>query len=431
MIVGTPLPTADFAVYGANASQQFLEEKAGSPRVERAEQCTCEHTLDMDKSTAIRYFDNLPRGTIVSDTQGNIWRVLSCDYTRDNDLHVQFHYVMESLSFDSPPDDFEINDVSLDLFIIKHPRYWRWLCPYADDAASLPLGDTAVSSIQQIKEALIRICQNYIESPFYPSQNMTQNYIQANIINSLNDGTFQIPVTNPTFKPGSPNVAPVAWDGNAASIPGLGNPNCPYYLVPVTYAWQNDDPDVGPIHMAIAATTELISKLWRQEDTPLIPAYDIVWTQRFFQTVYLNPGSYNEDPRDVVPSYFMGEPQDDFQNIGLIPRGYQGVVDVVAAGGNLDTVPAAGAGNGSILDTLVEINPQLFSSDGTSDGNLVISSIRTSDSFHYERTWFAVTHKWKVACVGKWDRDLYLGYGESAPQQVSDFNKNPVSAGTI
>ena len=183
--------------------------------------------------------------------------------------------------------------------------------------------------------------------------------------------------------------------------------------------------------MAIAATTELISKLWRQEDTPLIPAYDIVWTQRFFQTVYLNPGSYNEDPRDVVPSYFMGEPQNDFENIGLIPRGYQGVADVVAAGGNLDTVPAAGAGNGSILDALVEINPQLFSSDGTSGGNLVISSIRTSDSFHYERTWFAVTHKWKVACVGKWDRDLYLGYGESAPQQVSDFNQNPVSAGTI
>ena len=339
-----------------------------------------------------------------------------------SDLHVLFHYVMESLSFDSPPDDFDIVDVSLDLFIIKHPRYWRWLCPYAGDSATIQLGDTAVGSIQQIKEALIRICQNYIESPFYPSQNMTQNYIQANIIDSLNNGTFQIPVKNPGFKPGSPNVDPVSWDGNAASIPGRGNPNCQYFLVPVTYAWQNDDPDVGPIHMAIAATTELISKLWRQEDTPLIPAYEVVWIQRFFQTVYINPGSYIEDPRDVVPSYFMGAPEADFQNITLIPRGYQGVVGIADAGGNLDTVPSA---------YLVVVNPQFFSSDGTANGNLNISCLRTSDSVHYERTWFAITHKWKVACVGKWDKDLYLGYGESAPQQVSDFNQNPVDSGGI
>ena len=430
-IVGTPLPTANYVILGANYDGTFLQEQAGSPRIERAEQCTCEHTLEVDKASGLIFFENMPRGTVVSDTGANIWRVLSCDYTRSSDTHVQFHYVMESLSFDSPPDDFEISEVSLDLFIIKHPRYWRWLCPYARDAQLIPLGDTAVGSITQIKEALIRICQNYIESPFYPSQNMTQNYLQANIIQSLNDGTFQIPVKNPNFKPGVANVAPVPWDGNNASIPSRGTPNCPYYLVPATYAWQNDDPSVGPIHMAIAAATELISKLWRQEDTPYIPAYEIVWVQRFFQTAYINPGGYLEDPRDVVPKYFMGEPDDSFANVGSIPRGLQGKVGVAYSGSNLDSVPAAGAAGFSILDYLVTVNPQLFSSDGTSDGDLVISSLRTSDSIQYERTWFAITHKWKVACVGKWDPDLYLGYGESAPQQVSDFNQNPLDGSGI
>ena len=430
-IVGTPLPTANYVIFGANYDGTFIQEQAGSPRIERAEQCTCEHTLEVDKASGLIFFENMPRGTVVSDTGGNIWRVLSCDYTRSSDTNVLFHYVMESLSFDSPPDDFDISEVSLDLFIIKHPRYWRWLCPYARDAELVQLGDTAVGSITHIKEALIRICQNYIESPFYPSQNMTQNYLQANIIQNLNDGTFQIPVTNKSFDPGKPNVAPVPWDGNAASFGSLANQNCPYYLVPVTYAWQNDDPSFGPIHMAIAAATELISKLWRQEDTPYIPAYEIVWVQRFFQTVYINPGGYLEDPRDVVPKYFMGEPDKGFANVGSIPRGLQGSVGVANAGGNLDHVPAAGSSNGSILDYLVTVNPQLFSSDGTSDGDLVISSLRTSDSIQYERTWFAVTHKWKVACVGKWDPDLYLGYGESAPQYVSGFNQNPLNGSEI
>lgn len=434
-IVGTPLPTGQVEIFSsAGLNKRFLEEQGGSPKIERAEQCTCEHTLKLDKASGILYWASLPRGTIVNDSAGNIWRVLSCDYTRESDLYVMFHYVMESLSFDSPPDDFEFNDISLDLFIIKHPRYWRWLSPYAADNAALPLGPNpgdAQGSLQILKESIIRIIQNYIESPFYPSQLMTQNYLQANILDGLANGNFQIPVTNPTFKPGKTNVSPVVWSGLATDIPGLGNPNCPYYLVPITYAWQQDDPTAGPIHMAIAAAYELISKLWRQEDTPYIPAYEIVWTQYFFQPVYLNPGAYTEDPRDVVPSYFMGAPVAGFANIGSIPRAKQSDVGPVDALDNADNVAAAGHLNGSILDKLVAINPQLFSSTGTTAGELTISSLRCSDSYRYERTWFAIPHKWKVACVGKWDRDLFPLYGANAPQVVTDFNKNPVDASGI
>ena len=433
-IVGTALPTGNVEIWGTNSDGSFLQEQPGSPRVERAEQCTCEHTIKVDKSSGLAFFENMPRGTVVSDTAGNIWRILSCDYARESDLYVLFHYVMESLSFDSPPDDFDLSDVSLDLFIIKHPRYWRWLSPYAADNNPVPLGPNpgdAQGSLYTIKESIIRVVQNYIESPFYPSQLMSQNYLQANIIDSITNGTLQIPVTNPTFSPGKANVAPVAWSGLAADIPKLGNPNCPYYLVPITYAWQQDDVDTGPIHMALAAAKELISKLWRQEDTPYIPAYEITLVQRFFQPVYLNPGAYAEDPRDVVPSYFMGTPDPSFSNIGSIPRGDQGEVGPIDEFFNGDSVPAAGADGGSILDSLVGINPQLFSDDGTASGNLVISSLRTSDSYRYERTWFAVTHKWKVACVGKWDKDLYLEYGQSAPQSVRDFNQYPADQSGI
>ena len=271
-IIGTPLPTGEAYVWTSDGlDQPFLEEQAGSPRIERAEQCTCEHTVKVDKTSGQFYWTNMPRGTVVSDTGGKIWRVLSCDYTRESDLYVLFHYVMESLSFDSPPDDFDFNEVSLDLFIIKHPRYWRWLSPYAADNAPVALGPNpgdALGSLLTIKESIIRVIQNYIESPFYPTQLMTQNYLQANIIDAITNGTLQIPVTNPTFKAGKPNVAPASWSGLAADISSLGNPNCPYYLVPIAYAWTNDDPNTGPIHMALAASRELISKLWRQEDKP-------------------------------------------------------------------------------------------------------------------------------------------------------------------
>ena len=429
-IVGTALPTGEAYVWTPDGlNQPFLQEQPNSPRLERAEQCTCEHSIRIDKARGELYWANLPRGTVVSDTGANIWRVLSCDYTRESDLFVVLHYVMESLSFDSPPDDFDLAEVSLDLFIVKHPRYWRWLSPYTSDATQVILGSNAlaVSTLTTIKETIIRIIQNYIESPFYPTQLMTQNYLQANIIDGFNNGNFQVPVTNPAFKPGTTNVSPVSWDGNTAPPTA----NCPYFLVPVTVAWQNDNPTRGPIHMAIAAAQELISKLWRQEDTPYIPAYEITWTQRFFQPVYLNPGAYAEDPRDVVPSYFMGTPDPSFVNVGSIPRGNQGAVGPISEFYNGDTVAAAGAGHGSILDKLVAINPQLFSSNGQSDGNLVVSGLRTSDTYRYERTWFAVTHKWKVACVGKWDKDLYPKYGASAPQSVNDFNRQPIDQSGI
>ena len=438
-IVGTPLPTAFFSIYGATGGSfdtggSFVEELPGSPRIEQAQQTTCEHGLKMDVASALTYLDQLHLGTVVTDTDANLWRVLSSEYTHDSELHATLHYVLEALTFDTPPDDFDVVDEMLDLHIIKHPRYWRWLCPYAGDEATVQVGDRANVSVAQIKEAIIRMIQNYIESAFYPSQNMVNSLIQINIINQLQTGAIQFQWPNPAFDPSKTIVDPVTWDGNAVDQP---KDNCAYFLISSLSVYEDDDPDTGPIHMAIAAAQELISKLWRQEDTPYITMYEVVLTQYFFQPVYINPGCYLEDPRDVVPSYFMAPgltwPPTSAQ-LQPVPQGNpQAAPASVLSGGNLDKIAPVVSGYTTIFDLLVKINPQLYSSDGTDQGTLTISALRMPDRWHYERTWFGVTSRWKVACIGKYDPDLYQVLGGTmnpsgstgGPTQVGDFNVNP------
>ena len=442
VIVGTGLPTGDYQIWSNSAGGDVptVEEMPGSPRWERAEQSTCEHRLKMSKADAIYYAEMMPRGTIVNDSLGNIWRILSCEYERDSDLFSSLHYVMESLSFDSPPDDFSDHPVSLDINIIKHPRYWWALSPYAGEEANIPVGDTAFASISIVKEAIIRMIQNYIESPFYPTQNQTNSLIQVNIINAMKSGSFQLPYPNPTFDASRKIDDPVNWSGNAADIPKLGNPNCAYYLLPSAGIYEADDFETGPIHIAVAAAYELISKLWRQEDTPYQVGRQTTWTQYFFAPVYLNPGGYIEDPRDWVPSYFMDVEQPFPPVNTLLPRADQSAVGQSAdpslsgtdPGANADAVPALGADTGgSIYDWMLLYNPQSYSDDGTVDGNLQLSCLRESDDVDYERTWFKVTHTWKVAPVGKWDSDLYKLLGEPGPQVASDFNQNPIDRSGI
>lgn len=429
-IVGTPLPTADAQVwtpYGLN--HPFVEELDGSPRAERAEQCTCEHRLKMDKASAIFYFTQMPRGLVVTDTGANIWRVLSCEYERTNDLYTTFHYVMESLSFDSPPDDFSNESVSLDVNIIKHPRYWRFLCPYQSDSESLLTVNDIQVSIAEIKEAIIRMVQNYIESPFYPSQAQTNSLIQLNIINAIQSGTFQLHYNNAAFNPAIAIVDPVVWDGKNDDIP---TENCAYFLIPVTaQTYIDDDPETGPIHLALAASQELISKLWRQEDTPYLVGRRLRWRQYFFAPVYLNPGGYLENPMLWIPSYFTN-PLVNFGTLPLPPRGDPNSIGQLTdpsvtgqdPGANADTgIASLGA---TILDWMILYNPQSYSSDGTTNGTLTISSLRLSDDVVYERTWEAVDHIWDVAPIGKWDNQIYLELGQAGPQVASDFNTNPI-----
>lgn len=426
MILGTPLPTAYLAIFDGSGTGEFtsVQEPPGSPHIEKAEQCTCEHTLKMSWAKAIFYWANFGRGTVVTDTDMNIWRILSNDITRQDEITGILHYTMESISFDSPPDDFEIIDLSLDLNIIKHPRYWWALSPYITDNSTYTLvGDTQIF-YTDIKESIIRMIQTYIDSPFYPSATQIQGLFQSNVLSMISlpkgsaNGIYQCHYPNNKYNPALKTVGAVSWDGKNNDIP---TDNCVYFAIPVPVNFNNAS---DPITIALAAAKELISKLWRQEDTPYIAGYEIQWTQYFFQPVYLNPGGYVEDPRLWVPEYFLN-PETNGQTI---PRGKQNVKTPVGTGyGNNDQDAAIEEGAATIFDYLTKINPQCYSVTGLNGGALAFSSLRKADSYRYSRTWFAVTHHWIIAPIGKWDSDIYTQ--NNRPQVATDYNQQPNSFG--
>ena len=421
-IIGTPLPTANVQMFYSGAITDLIQEADGSPEIERAEQCTCRHELKMPYNTGLSYWAVMGRGVMVTDTAGNVWRMLSCNIKRLNQPCVVtgqpatvfciFSYVAESISFDSPPDDFDVQEVSLDLNIIKHPRYAWALLPYVTDASTYALvGDTRVYYVDQ-KEAIVRMIQNYIDSPFYPSQAQVQGLIQSNILSMLNltagqtSGTIQIFYPNKNYDGNADTVEPVPWDGTTANLPGA---NCVYFTMAVPVNIGNP---YDPVTIAIAAAKELISKLWRQEDTPYIAAYEINWVQKIFATVYLNCGGYIEDPRAIVPQYFMSP-----DNNGVIPRSYDS--------GGFPVDSSAPNPSNSIFDQLPYINPQCYSVTGLRGGALSFSCLRKSDAVRYDRTFFDLSHKWLCAPVGKWDSSLYTQ--ENRPQNANDFNVLPSS----
>jgi hypothetical protein len=257
--------------------------------------------------------------------------------------------------------------------------------------------------------------QTYIDSPFFPSATMVNGLVQSTIMTQVKpgpDGKFHLDVhyPNPNYVStnGKAPATPVNWDGTTAALTGM--PNCQFFIISVPFT----NTATNPVVIALAAAYELLTKLWRKEDTPYIAGYEVTHTQYFFAPVYLNPGGYIEDVRWAVPQYFMSP----FNN-GIIPRGYQG-----NANGGDSSVPAQ-PGQATIFDQLPYINPQCYAVNGVTGGPLSISCLRTSDDEGYERTWFKVTHKWKVACIGKWDSDLYTK--NNGPQNANDFNKLPSS----
>lgn len=431
-VVGTPLPTADISIYSDAGNVITAQEQPGSPKVERAEQATCEHTIELSWTDCIGYLSVMPRGTIVNDSGANIWRILSSDIVRLDGTRGQLHYVMESISFDSPPDDFELNDVSLDLNIIKHPRYAWAINPYiSDNLAYSQVPGTSPSDVKiyyvAIKESIIRAIQSYTDSPFYPNADQVNSLIQNNIVSQINPtrgdssvGVINVSYPNSGWNPNQDTVPPVPWDGTVANRPVV---NAQYFVVGVPYHLNNVS---DPITIAIAAARELISKLWREEDTPYIAGYEVSWTQYLFQPIYLNPGGYVEDPRDWVPEYFMNP--NFFSN--TIPRGLQGADGPVGppSGGNSDTIPAGGSSGDSIFDFMTRINPQCFATNGLYNGPLALSSLRKSDKYGYQRTWFPITHTWLVAPIGRWDENLYNR--NDRPQVSTDYNNLPNSFGT-
>lgn len=388
--IGTPDPENMVKVFGDD-DRTKVEEYADSPEIERAEQGTFHKRFRTSWSFGLNLLNSLGRGTFVTDTGGNIWRILSSNLKSMRGGYSDLSITAESISFDSPPDDFQITPVNLGVDILKHPRYAWALLPYTTDSSTTTtVGDQTVTFAFQ-KESIVRFIQTYRDAPVRPVASNINGSIQNSILNiTKNKGTgknyIDVSVPNPNFDAsllnGKKPPDPVTWNGLNASLISL--PNCEFFILKVPVD-MSDDSD--PIHIAIQAAKEIISKLWRSEDTPPISGYEIVWSQYYFAPVFLNPGNYIENPFGIIPMYFMSPSQD---------------------------------GTDSIFDEMVLKNPQCFSSNRTTEGVLDLSCLRCPDEVDYQRTWFKVTRKWLCSPVGHWDRDLLSGL--DGPQVASDYN---------
>lgn len=105
----------------------IFEEYSNSPDIESAEQSTIVHKFHCDRYTAEQLILANPRGTLLVDSTGQFYsRVLSSKTTpvtktgaKEWDLTI----TCESLSFGTPPDEFDIEIVELNPASEKHPRY--------------------------------------------------------------------------------------------------------------------------------------------------------------------------------------------------------------------------------------------------------------------------------------------------------------------
>lgn len=385
--LGTPTPAGVvFSQSSAGPGTITIEERPDGTDIERAEQATFQKKLVMGYQAAVSLLGSMGRGTFLADSGSGfgvqtVWRILSSRIRSLKGNLAELSYTAESISFDSPPDDFNIVPVELGLDILKHPRYAIPLSPVVGDSGTYTtVGDTDITFVQ-VKTSIIRLIQAYRDAPFFPSANNINGLIQNNILDQLttdsnNKTHIDVQVPNVGFDPSQPptpanadgSFNPPHWDGKLSDIP---EGNSPYWIVtaPVDLSSPSD-----PIAIAMAAAKELISKLWRGEDTPLSVGWEIEWDQYVFKPVYLDGGGYIQDPFGIVPDYFM----DPNQN-----------------------------GSSNIFKNLSSLNPQMFSADGTIGGPLNISWLRMPDSMEYQRTWFKIKRRWRGTTLGGWDFDLY------------------------
>lgn len=388
---GTPTPSGNIVQSGNIFSLNTFEEYADSPEIERAEQCTVQHRLKTTWANAQTAIQGLGRGTVVNDSAGNTYRILSSKIQSEKGGLATISITSESISFDSPPDEFQIVPVELGVDIMKHPRYNWALLPLENDTSTyaqlLVPGNQPINiTYNDVKQSVIRMIQTYRDSPYLASGDNVNGYVQSSIIHSLKNGGEQITTSfkNPNFTKEQKEVKP---DGkNNIWVAGTPLPtfNCRYFTVNVSIGSGSSD----PVKIAIAAALEIISKLWRGEDTPPITGYELTWSQYYFAPVTLNPGNYIESPLGNVPAYFMN----------------------------------TGAGNTgpNIFSQLTSINPQSFSVNGLYGGTLSFSCLRKPDEIDYQRTWFKVTRKWLCSPVGHWDSDLLTT--KNRPQNAGDYH---------
>ncbi len=143
---GTPTPVGSKVVRPDTGS--FFEETSSSPQIERGEQATFVHAFRCDKASGITIIQSYGRGTIFVDSYGFSYKVLSLNGDYQKGDYWEIKITCESISFDVPPDEFEVSDLEFNPPLYQHPRYKK-LVAYAPVS-----GMTGVQIINAIQNAL-------------------------------------------------------------------------------------------------------------------------------------------------------------------------------------------------------------------------------------------------------------------------------------
>lgn len=329
--LGTPTPGDAVLVQSTEGTTIPLEESPSSPTIERAEQATFSKEFTMSWEDGLTRIAATSRGNIETDTYNQKFLVLSASLQHQKGGTAVLRKVLESKSFDSPPDEFEIVPVELGLSIIKHPRYF-----YAF------LGSGYGESDELVNQCVIRLLQDYMANANINYRNAAQQLL----IDSM--GTQ-----------GSPGDPQPEWDGKkktwtVGTIPGTD--------------------------LAKAAALEIIQKYWRGIETPYIVGWQITWSRYFFRPPEIHPGGVIQNPiteaSPQLPDYFWSttSPPDP---------------------------------DHSIFDSMILWNPQCYSDNGDTDGNLSIAWLRKADTIEYQRTWFKQHMTWIGTPIGHWDEEIY------------------------
>ena len=386
-------PSSDGAITAYTAGNEgtpgvdlfFTEELDDSPEIERAEQGTITKRFKCTWTDAQTWILLLHRGVMLVDSAGNFTKVLSCNIQAQPGDSAIVRVVSEFVDLDTPPDEFDLDTVQLNVDIIKHPRYFFSLNPNPDDASNLiDVGDLAQVSISSVKQSIIRAIQTYRDSPFFPSASNVNGLVQNNINSTVNgQQCILVQYQNDGFVNGTKETDPPFWNGNVADLP---DGNWRYALVPVPV-------DTPEIQLAIAAASEITSKIWQGVDTPYIAGVQMTHSIYSFRPPSFNPGGYVENPYDDgvnVDFYFNPIPVASPE----LPVWFYST--------EFPPDPAL-----TIFDNMPQWNPTGYSDTGTKTGLPQMSWLRQADKIHYERTWYKLTRTWIGSPVGHWDSEIF------------------------
>src|SRR6266446_6536024 len=117
----------------------FFEEDAASPEIERGEQGTITHNFTCDINTGLVMIQGLSRGRVLTDSFGNLTKVLTTRLTRARGDVYRLSVTCESLSFDSPPERFRVSVIEQNFPLEKHPKYYPLVTYNTDLVFGLPI----------------------------------------------------------------------------------------------------------------------------------------------------------------------------------------------------------------------------------------------------------------------------------------------------